>query len=136
MVFRAQVWLALGFAAQLVSAQLLPSCAQDCVGTTRTKCDATDFHCACTDSKYISKLSKCVENFCEPKEKEQAFLYLTQLCSCKSLICFVRLREKRDILERAGAWVGYLGMIYIYSHLYPPYIHTIQDGMDSYEFVV
>ncbi|KAF2266747.1 hypothetical protein CC78DRAFT_542369 [Lojkania enalia] len=69
-----------------VAAQSLPECAQQCVQTTKTKCKATDFACACADKKYIPNLKKCYAKPCGEAALAEADNYLSALCAGTRLL--------------------------------------------------
>ncbi|KAF2662185.1 hypothetical protein K491DRAFT_282313 [Lophiostoma macrostomum CBS 122681] len=71
---------ALLFSISCIAAQSLPACAQSCIGITKTKCKSTDFACACSDEKYIRKLTTCIANSCDTGLAAQAHEYLADLC--------------------------------------------------------
>ncbi|KAF2090781.1 hypothetical protein K490DRAFT_62109 [Saccharata proteae CBS 121410] len=65
--------------------QLLPKCAQACVGTSFGTCGQFDVGCICADAPLISNLACCVATGCEPADQSTVIEFAQNLCAGRGI---------------------------------------------------
>ncbi|OJD32801.1 cfem domain [Diplodia corticola] len=64
----------------LAQTQLLPKCAQSCVGTDFGGCGTLDVQCICTNKSLISGLACCVSTSCDEADQQTVIAFAQNLC--------------------------------------------------------
>ncbi|KKY13873.1 putative cfem domain [Diplodia seriata] len=64
----------------LAQTQLLPQCAQSCVGTDFGGCGTLDVQCICNNKTLISDLACCVSTSCDAADQKTVIDFAQNLC--------------------------------------------------------
>lgn len=88
MKFSAVALVAIAAVASAQSIADIPACAQTCLlpALQATGCDLTDFKCSCSNNKFVSDSTACIQKACPPADVIKAAKATYELCKSVGVI--------------------------------------------------
>jgi uncharacterized membrane protein len=88
MKFSAVALIAVAAVASAQSIADIPACAQTCLlpALQATGCDLTDFNCSCSNTKFVTDSTACIQKSCSASDIEKAAKATYELCKSAGVI--------------------------------------------------